>query len=111
MYLLLLMLLAPVELRGQYTCHGKTPQGQYDVVILIEKKDDAYQLTWITNEVKAKGIGVRNGDVLAAFFVNPKNEGGVVLFRITKGGLEGIWSMGSGKVYAETCTLAPASRS
>ena len=110
MYLLLLMLLAPVELRGQYTCHGTTVNGKYDVFLSIEKKDDNYLLTWRTTTIQAKGIGVRDGDVLAALFVNPKDAGGVILYRITKGGLEGVWAMGSGKVYTETCTLAPASR-
>lgn len=108
---LVVILLAPQpEIRKQYLCHGVTPTGSYDVVLIIEKKEDNYLLTWITNEIKARGIGLRVDDTLTALFVNPKNEGGVIHFKITKVGLEGSWAMGSGKVYTETCSLGPVSK-
>ena len=107
---IVLVLVAPVELRTQYMCHGKTPQGKYDTVLTIEKKDNAYILTWASAAgISAKGIGVRSEDVLAAMYVNPQSQGGVILFKITKGGLEGIWTMGTGQVYKETCTFGLAS--
>ena len=111
MFLILMLALFgnPIEVRSEYVCHGNSPNGTYDILLSVEKKEANYNLTWKTNEVQAKGVGIRDGNNLAVLYVNPKGMGGVMLYRVSRGGLDGIWSGGDGKVYTETCTVGVAS--
>jgi hypothetical protein len=109
LFLTLVLLHAP-EVRGEYLCHGVTLQGDYDILLQVEKKDDNYFFTWRTNEVKAKGLGVRNGDSLAVVYVNLQGRAGVVLYKVFPARLEGTWATGDGKSYSETCSIGLPSR-
>lgn len=107
---LVAMLLQAPELRGEYLCHGYAADGSYDLLLTIEKREENYLVIWKTNEVKAKGLGIRHENDLAVLIVGPQGTGGIALYRITKGGLEGIWAVGDGRVYTETCSVGPPSR-
>lgn len=104
-FFLLILLQAPPAMRGEYLCHGVTPQGSYDVLLSVEKKSNNYLVTWHDIAIKAKGLGLRSDNTLAVYFVSDKGQHGVALYNISLGGLEGTWAVGDGKVYTETCTL------
>jgi hypothetical protein len=103
----LMLLQAPPEIRPSYLCTGKAVNGEYEVILDIEKAGEGYKLTWRTNEVKLRGMGVRKGNYLAVLFVDKENRGGVILYHITPVSMEGSWTGGNGQ---ETCTLGQVSR-
>ena len=96
-----------VHISGKYTVEGLNPDGgTYRGTAEIAKKGDTYTIDWLIGSAeKYKGIGIRQGDVLAVSYVSNAISG-VVVYKIEKGKLVGQWAIqgGNGKIQTETLT-------
>lgn len=109
--LLVLLFVQAPELREQYLCQGSTPQGSYEMVLRIEKKDDNYHIAWLTPQgVQARGVGFVEGEHFTAVFITVKDNIGVISYRITKVGLDGKWISGNGMKFTENCSFGVQSK-
>jgi hypothetical protein len=97
----------PAALPGIYECHGVGADGrEYRGAVVIEPDGNRFLLQWyISPELTAVGLGIREGDVLAVSFFST-DAGGVVLYRIDGQRLVGHWSapLTNGQVFEETLT-------
>ena len=97
----------PAALPGVYECRGIGADGrQYRGAVVIEPDGNRFVLQWyISAELAAVGLGIREGDVLAVSFFSA-DAGGVVLYRIDGQQLVGHWSapLTNGQVFEETLT-------
>lgn len=107
MFILLVMaLLQTPEIRERYECHGATSQGAYDISLEITREGENLSLYWIRPQgIQARGRGLVSGEQLIAVFVNDREQFGMISYRITKGGLEGVWFSGSGMQFFENCAV------
>jgi hypothetical protein len=97
----------PAALAGVYECQGMGADGrQYRGAVIIEPDGHRFLLQWyISAELTAVGLGIREGDMLAVSFFSA-DAGGVVLYRIDGQRLVGHWSapLTNGQVFEETLT-------
>src|SRR5262245_37435286 len=97
----------PATLPGVYECQGIGADGrQYRGAVVIEPDGNRFLLQWyISAELTAIGLGIREGDMLAVSFFSA-DAGGVVLYRIDGQRLVGHWSapLTNGQVFEETLT-------
>jgi hypothetical protein len=83
--------LAPeVDIAGIYRCEGAGPTGsKYNGVVKIEKKGQAYSLTWVLGSGETSvGVGIRKGHTLSANCLSKTKEGlsaAVVVYDIGEG--------------------------
>lgn len=104
-----------VDLSGYYTCKGQEAAGKvYTGVVMIEKKNEVYVLQWIVGGGSSfTGIGIRQGNSLAASWAIPNQAGAIVrgvnLYRVeaTANGprLVGRWASMPGPGVQQTETL------
>lgn len=104
-----MLLLAPAALaqeRAAYSVRGTNPDGtayggQLDGV---RRADGTWVLTWRVGGSVVEGIGLVQGDVLAAAYPAGGGAAGLATYRILPDGrLEGSWTVGEG-VGRETLT-------
>ncbi len=102
------------DISGYYTCKGSEGLGKnYSGIAVITKKRDVYLIQWVIGAGGGYfGVGIRQGDTLAASWAIPGDKGGVVrgvnLYRIEPGPrLIGRWTAipGDGAVKTETLTF------
>lgn len=97
----------PAALAGVYECRGVGADGkQYRGAVVIEPDGSRFLLQWyISAELTAVGLGIREGNMLAVSFFGA-DAGGVVLYRIDGERLVGHWSapLTDGQVFEETLT-------
>jgi hypothetical protein len=97
----------PAALPGVYECQGTGADGRaYRGAVVIEPDGSRFLLRWfISAELTAVGLGIREGDMLAVSFFSA-DAGGVVLYRIDGERLLGHWSapLTNGQVFEETLT-------
>lgn len=92
---------------GVYHTHGEnSDQNRYTGTLTITKSGEVYTAEWNLSDGFSRGTGVRQGDSLAFNFVGENEAGepivGVQLYKISKGELEGPWSInGEGTVGYE----------
>lgn len=107
------------DLSGYYTCKGEENGGKrYSGVCVLTKKGDVYVVTWVVGGgANFTGIGIRQGNNLAASWALPAEKGivkGVNLYRIEAGKdgprLVGRWASipGPGIQQQETLTFLKA---
>ena len=102
-----------IDLTGYYTCRGEEANGKkYSGIAVISKKNDVYVVQWVVGAgAPFTGIGVRQGDTLAASWAMSTDKGvvrGVNLYRIEAGPrLTGRWATlpGNGVTQTETLTF------
>jgi hypothetical protein len=97
----------PAALPGVYECQGVGADGkQYRGAVVIEPDGSRFLLQWyISAELSAVGLGIREGNMLAVSFFSA-DAGGVILYRIDGQRLVGHWSapLTNGQVFEETLT-------
>jgi hypothetical protein len=97
----------PPALAGVYECQGIGADGRpYRGAVVIEPDGQRFVLQWyMSAELSAVGVGIREGNMLAVSFFGP-GSGGVVLYRIDGQRLVGQWSAppANGQVFEETLT-------
>lgn len=103
--LALVVLSGPMEVKSLYECSGVAPNGRaYKGPLKIEQEGNTFLFTW-GDELQI-GVGVRQGDKIAVGLVDRASKGlGVVLYTVSQGGLEGVWTFGGGLTFTETCVL------
>lgn len=78
----------PPDLSGYYTCKGEEAGGKkYSGIVVLTKKGDVYVINWVVGGGSTfSGIGIRQGEQLAASWAIPNEKGqivrGVNLYRI-----------------------------
>lgn len=75
------------DLSGYYTCKGEEAGGKkYSGVCVLTKKNDVYVISWVVGGgASFTGIGIRQGNNLAASWAIPGDKGivrGVNLYRV-----------------------------
>ena len=104
------------DISGYYTCKGKEVGGKtYAGVTSITRQGDVYVVHWMVgNGSTFTGIGIRQGNTLAASWAIPGERGlvkGVNMYRIETGSggprLTGRWTSmpGPGVLQSETLTF------
>ena len=97
----------PAALPGVYECQGVGADGkEYRGAVVIEPDGSRFLLQWyISAELTAVGLGIREGNMLAVSFFSA-DAGGVILYRIDGQRLVGHWSapLTNGQVFEETLT-------
>ena len=104
------------DISGYYTCKGMEVGGKvYSGVAVISRKGDVYVVQWVIGAGSTfTGIGIRQGNTLAASWAIPGERGivkGVNMYRIeTAAGnprLTGRWTSmpGPGVLQSETLTF------
>jgi hypothetical protein len=97
----------PAGLAGVYEFQGMGADGRpYRGAVVIEPDGDRFLLQWfISRELSAVGLGIREGNMLAVSFFSA-DAGGVILYRIDGQRLVGHWSapLTNGQVFEETLT-------
>jgi hypothetical protein len=97
----------PAALAGVYECQGIGADGRrYRGAVVIEPDGNRFLLQWyVSAELTAVGLGIREGNVLGVSFFSA-DAGGVVLYRIDGQRLVGHWSapLTNGQVFEETLT-------
>jgi hypothetical protein len=98
---------AAIGLPGVYDCQGTGADGKgYRGAVIIEPDGNRFLVQWyISAELTAVGLGIREGDMLAVSFFSA-DSGGIVLYRIDGERLVGHWSapLTDGQVFEETLT-------
>ena len=102
-----------VELSGYYTCKGQETGGKtYSGVVVITKKNEIYLIQWNCAGSSFLGIGIRQGNTLAASWTIPGDGKGMVrgvnMYKIEAGPkLIGRWASlpGNGLMQSETLTF------
>ena len=93
---------------GKYGCTGQGPDGKsYQVDLEIEKRNDAYGLTWSTSEgTTGVGVGLVKGSVLSVIFQTAQAVG-VAGYSISKNSLDGSWTVPQldGMLMPEKCSI------
>jgi hypothetical protein len=100
------------EISGYYTCKGRETSGKnYSGICVITKQNDVYLVQWVVGAGSTfVGIGIRQGDTLAASWAIPGDKGvvrGVNLYKIEPGPrLVGRWASmpGPGRLQDEILT-------
>jgi hypothetical protein len=101
------------DISGYYTCKGTEVGGKsYSGITVITKKNDVYLVQWIIGSGSTfTGVGVRQGQTLAASWAMPSDKGqlirGVNVYKIEPGPrLVGRWATipGPGVQQHETLT-------
>jgi hypothetical protein len=102
------------DISGYYVCKGKEADGKaYSGVTVISRKKDLYLVQWMVGAGSSfSGVGIRQGDTLAASWTMTADRGGVIrgvnLYRIEPGPrLVGHWATvpGPGVLQIETLTF------
>jgi hypothetical protein len=97
----------PHELPGIYECQGTGADGRsYRGAVIIEPDGNRFVVQWyMSEELTAVGLGIREGDMLAVSFFGA-DSGGIVLYRINGTRLIGHWSapLTNGQIFEETLT-------
>jgi hypothetical protein len=101
------------DISGYYSCKGMEAGGKtYSGVAVISKKNEVYIVQWMVGGGSGfTGIGIRQGDTLAASWAMPTDKGiirGVNVYRIESGPrLVGRWASapGPGVIQTETLTF------
>lgn len=101
------------ELSGYYVCKGRETSGKnYSGIAVISKQNDVYLVQWVVGAGSTfVGIGIRQGDTLAASWAIPGDKGvvrGVNLYKIEPGPrLVGRWASmpGPGRLQDEILTF------
>jgi len=102
------------DISGYYTCKGVEAGGKsYSGIAIITKKNDVYSVQWVIGSGSTfVGIGVRQGQTLAASWAMPGEKGllirGVNVYKIEPGPrLVGRWATipGPGIQQHETLTF------
>lgn len=101
------------DLTGYYTCKGQETGGKtYSGVVVINKKNEIYVIQWNCAGSSFLGIGIRQGNVLAASWTIPGDGKGVVrgvnMYKIEPGPrLVGRWASlpGNGYLQSERLTF------
>lgn len=102
---------------GTYKCSGTQAQGKsYQIALAVEGQDSVYKLTWTdiqSGAVVMIGFGVtQDGQLAGMFFGN--GVYGSVIYRVTAGRLEGVWTgattergrlLISEEIFKETCRV------
>ncbi len=99
------------DLSGYYICKGAETGGKnYSGVTVITKKNDVYLIQWVVGGSTFFGIGIRQGNTLAASWAMPGDKGvvrGVNLYKIEPGPrLSGRWASFPGPGYMQNETLS-----
>lgn len=84
---------------GVYYVTGINPSGTpYRGTLTVERLRDTYTLTWQIGSTVIEGVGLLQGDILAAGW-----DCGVITYRIQEdGSMEGIWALcGEGRTGTE----------
>lgn len=93
---------------GKYGCTGQGPDGKpYQVDLEVEKRNDAYGLTWSTSEgTTGVGVGLVKGNVLSVIFQTAQAVG-VAGYSISKNSLDGTWTVPQldGMLMPEKCSI------
>ncbi len=100
------------DLTGYYTCKGQEVGGKgYSGIAVISRKKDVYLIQWVIGSGSTfVGIGLRQGQTLAASWALPSEKGGptirgVNLYKIEPGKLVGRWTTLPGPGVQQTETL------
>lgn len=101
------------EISGYYVCKGKETSGKtYSGIAVISKQNDVYVVQWVVGAGSTfVGIGIRQGDTLAASWAIPGDKGvvrGVNMYKIEPGPrLVGRWASmpGPGRLQDEILTF------
>ncbi len=104
------------DISGYYTCKGLEVGGKsYNGVTVISRKGDVYVVQWMVGTGSTfTGIGIRQGNTLAASWALPGERGlvrGVNVYRIETSSagprLVGRWASmpGNGALQSETLTF------
>lgn len=101
------------EISGYYTCKGRESGGKnYSGICVISKQNEVYVVQWMIGAGSTfVGIGLRQGDTLAASWAIPGDKGvvrGVNLYKIEPGPrLVGRWASlpGPGRLQDEVLTF------
>jgi hypothetical protein len=101
------------DISGYYSCKGVEAGGKpYSGVAVIIKKNDIYIVQWMVGGGSTfSGIGIRQGDTLAASWALPSDRGiirGINMYKIESGPrLVGRWASapGPGVVQNENLTF------
>ena len=103
---------APKDIAGKYSINGTNENGggTYEGTLDVTKHDEVYQLSWDTAGKKYDGVGVENGNTMAAAFADGANGKGcgVVLYKIdangTLDGKAGYWGVNKSESEKATRT-------
>ena len=101
------------DLTGYYTCKGLETSGKsYSGIVVLSKKNDVYLIQWNCGGSSFVGIGIRQGNTLAASWTLPGDGKGVIrgvnMYRIEPGPrLVGRWASlpGNGILQSETLSF------
>jgi hypothetical protein len=101
------------DLTGYYTCKGLETSGKtYTGIVVLTKKNDVYLIQWNCGGSSFLGVGIRQGNTLAASWTIPGDAKGMVrgvnMYRIETGPrLVGRWATlpGNGMLQSETLTF------
>ena len=95
----------PPAISGVYDCQGVGADGKpYKGAVIIEPDGNRFLVQWyISAQLSAIGLGIRDGDMLAVSFFGA-DAGGVVLYRISGERLVGHWSapLSGSELFEET---------
>lgn len=96
------LLLAEINLAGEYSCKGEDPDGTtYEGTATIEKVKDSYKIRWQISQEKYSGIGIINGDTVSFAYwdAETKKDLGISVYKISEDGkvLTGKWVSYPGK--------------
>lgn len=91
------------DISGKYTAIGTNPNGggQYKADLLVTKRDEVYQFSWLSGKSSFDGVGVMTNDVAAVSYTDGENGKGcgVVLYDIAANGdlsgKAGYWGVNS----------------
>jgi hypothetical protein len=101
------------DLSGYYTCKGLETSGKaYTGVVVLTKKNEIYLIQWNCGGSSFVGVGIRQGNTLAASWTIPGDSKGMVrgvnMYRVESGPrLVGRWATlpGNGLLQSETLTF------
>jgi hypothetical protein len=100
------------DISGYYTCKGQEAGGKpYAGIAVITRKNDVYLVQWVIGAGSTfTGIGIRQGNTLAASWTLPPDKNGVAIrginmYKIEPGKLIGKWTTLPGPGVQQTETL------
>jgi hypothetical protein len=102
-------LAAEDRLVGKYSVEGTYAWGKKygPGTVAIAKRGETYEVVWSGfGEPSLKGVGILDGDIFAANFVDSSDGDGVMLLRRQGGKWVGRWVVvpGKGEIHQETWT-------